>query len=93
MANFEAEVRLYDVPEADAVTARRVIEERLKSAGFQHSRVVSIIPQQPPRRQRQVIRPRRGVPPAQRPDAEQGAWVVVAAVAWAIWFVWLLGGG
>ncbi len=94
MAHFEAEVQLQDLSEADALTARKVVEERLRSAGFQRWKVLRI---GPPRivqktRPRPLVRPTRSGFARARNDAGQGAWVVVAALAWGLWFVWLLSG-
>ena len=94
MAHFEADVQLQDLSEVDALTARKVVEERLGRAGIQRWKVLRIGP--PPAIQKP--RPRPLVPPIRggiararaRTDIGQGAWVVIAALTWGLWFVWLL---
>ena len=96
MAQFEADIRLYDVAETDAVAARKAVDERLRAAGFRRWKIVKIGHQGAVQRPLGRTMPRGALynnPSARaRADAGQGAWVVVAALAWAIWFVWLLGG-
>jgi len=94
MAQFEAEVRLQDLAEVDALTARRTVEDRLRNAGFQNWKIVRIGPQKSARqgRAKALGRPAGKGLSNPRADAGQGIWVVIAALAWAIWFVWLLGG-
>jgi hypothetical protein len=88
MARFEATVRVFDLVESDAPTARRTVEERLRAAGFDRWQVVNLElqPATPP-----MIRPRR------RPtniDASYagGVLLAVTVLAWAIWFLWVLVG-
>lgn len=96
MAQFEAEIRIQDLSEVDALTARRAMEDKLRAAGFQRWKVVRISPQRPSRKafKRPLTRPLpNGSAHMQaRNDSGQGIWIVIAALAWAIWFVWLLGG-
>ncbi len=96
MAQFEAEIRIQGLTEVDALTARRAMEEKLRAAGFERWKVVRIAPQRPNRKayRRPLTRPLpNGTVHAQaRNDTGQGIWIVIAALAWAIWFVWLLGG-
>lgn len=87
MAHFEVTVRLLDVVESDAQTAIRVIEERLRSAGFArwHVAHVGLQPAVVP-----VARPVRRPLPT---EAAYGSGLLVAALlAWALWIVWLLAG-
>ncbi len=89
MPNFEVRVRLLDVSEADAWSARQEVETRLRASGFWRWQIVSLRVQDtampriavPPRR---VVRKRRG-------EAGLGAGLLLAAVlAWTLLFWWEL---
>jgi hypothetical protein len=86
-ARFQAIVRILDVMEPDAPTARRTVEERLQGAGFNRWRLVSLHPQTIPTPLRR--RPQRR---ALRPEASYtgGGLLMGAIVAWALWVLWLL---
>ena len=90
MPNFEVRVRLLDVTEADAWSARQEVETRLRASGFRRWQIVSLRVQEnalprigvvPPRR---VMRKRRG-------EAGLGTGLLLAAVlAWTLLFWWEL---
>ena len=87
MAHFEATVRVFDVIESDATTARRALEERLRTSGFTRWQIVSI------GLQGAISRPVtvRGRRPIRAQASYAGGGMLVAAVvAWALWFLWLL---
>jgi hypothetical protein len=85
MANFEATVRIFEVIEANAPAARRVIDERLRAAGFKRWQVARIGPQGTLQIGGEARR-------AVRPDVTYagGGMLVAAVVAWTLWFLWLL---
>lgn len=87
MAQFEATVRVSDIVEADAPTAWRTLEERLRTAGFPRYQVLAIRRQKLPAAARTGRRPFR----AQATYANSGL-LAAAILAWAMWFVWLLAG-
>jgi hypothetical protein len=89
MAHYEATVRVFDIVEADAAAARRLLEVQLRTAGFSRWQVVHLGVQgaaAPATR-----RPPRVVAPAEANSAGSGLFVA-AVVAWAFWFLWLLAG-
>jgi hypothetical protein len=86
MAHFEATVRIFDVSESNASTARRVIEDRLRTAGFSRWKVARIAVQG-------TMVPRADLPRrVMRTDASYvgGGMLIAAVVAWTLWFLWLL---
>lgn len=86
MPNFEVRVRLLDIDENDAWSARRSAEERLRAAGFKRWQIVGMrlqdaLPRVLPRR------PRR-----RRRSGESGLAVgllFLAVLAWTLWFWWM----
>lgn len=68
--------------------ARAAVEEQLKQGGFENCRVVSVDPEglaaRPPRPAASVANPGA----AWRRQSNTGGLLLVAAVAWAIWFFW-----
>jgi len=90
MEHFEATIRVFDVVEPDLATARRTVEERMHSAGFTRWQVV------------RVVRDGAPVAPVRRPPARRvrertqnylgGRALVLAAIAWSLWLLWLLAG-
>ena len=96
MAHFEATVRLLDVDEADATAARRSVEDRLRTAGFNRWQIINLAPHGAlPQGAGSRRRPFGGA--ARRPiradmSYASGGLLVAAIVAWALWFLWLLAG-
>ena len=89
MAHFEARVRVFDLIETDAAAARRTLEERLRTAGFNRWQVGNIELQRaiiPP-----VVAARRRAAAAQASYAGGGV-MVAGVVAWALWFLWIIAG-
>lgn len=86
MAKFEVKIRLLDITGHDGWSARRLVEERLRSAGFVRWQITSLEVQQPADLLPQRPRPR----PIPRPDFGSTANMVLiaAAVAIGVWF-WL----
>jgi hypothetical protein len=85
MAKFEVRVRLLDIAGHDGWSARRLVEERLRSAGFVRWQITSLEVQQPadllPRpRPRQLPRPEFG--------STANLVLIAAAVGIGLWF-WL----
>ena len=86
MAHFEATVRIFDVSESNASAARRVVEDRLRTAGFSRWKVARVALQG-------KIVPRADSPRGvMRSDASYlgGGLLIAAVVAWTLWFLWLL---
>jgi hypothetical protein len=88
MPQFQATVRLFDIVEADGPGARRVLEERLRNAGFGRWQVAQL------GLQAEGAGPVRVARRRMRTDASYagGGLLLVAVAAWALWFLWLLGG-
>ncbi|MFQ5666561.1 MAG: hypothetical protein ACE5I7_09035 [Candidatus Binatia bacterium] len=86
MARLEATVRLFDLVESDAPTARREIERRLRTAGFTRWQVVSVRSQGSTTH---VVTPHRRVTRSNVSYAGGGL-LVAAVAAWTLWFLWLL---
>lgn len=86
MARFEATVRLFDIVEADAPAAWRMVEEQLRVAGFPRCRVMGV---QLQKATKPVIwaRPR---PMRTRASYAGGGLLIATFLAWAVWFLWLL---
>jgi hypothetical protein len=90
MAQFEATIRIYDVAEADPVAARRAIEERLRTSGFNRWQIANLGVQG-------AIPTRVATPSRRRRVGAQasyagGGMLVAAVVAWTLWFLWMLAG-
>ena len=87
MPNFEVRIRLLDVHENDAWSARQEVEERLRAAGFKRWQIVNLRLQdaaQPPRLLPRRRRGRRGE------SSLAGGLIIAAALAWSLWFWWTL---
>jgi hypothetical protein len=85
MAKFEVRVRLLDIVGHDGWAARRLVEERLRSAGFARWQITALGVQEPvdvvPKpRGRQIPRPEFG--------STANALLIAAACAVGLWF-WL----
>lgn len=85
MAKFEVRVRLLDITGHDAWSARRLVEERLRSAGFMRWQITSIEVQQPTDL---LPRPRRRQIPRPELSSTANLLLVTAAAAIGLWF-WL----
>jgi len=85
MAKFEVRVRLLDVTGHDGWAARRLVEERLRSAGFSRWQITSLGVQTA-----NEAAPRQRVRPIPRPQfgATANALLIAAALAVGLWF-WL----
>jgi hypothetical protein len=90
MEHFEATVRLFDIVEPDPVTARRVLEERLRVAGFTRWQVLNLVKEgalvTPP-----AGRPRR-IPRPPQPAFLGARVLMIGVVIWSLWLLWLLAG-
>jgi hypothetical protein len=87
MPKFEVRVRLLDVSENDAWTARQAVEERLRAAGFTRWQIASLRLEDaapPPRLAAARRRRRRGE------SSLAGGLIITAALAWSFWFWWAL---
>jgi len=86
MAQFQATVRIYELTEHDGSAARRTVEERLRAAGFNRWRIVNIGVQG-------ATTPTAPRPPMPARVSYAGGGLLVAGItAWALWFLYLLGG-
>lgn len=90
-ARFHAIVRILDVMEPDAPSARRTVEKRLQRAGFTRWRLVSLHPQDIPMAARRHP-PRRARRPELSYSTGGGMLLVGAIAAWVLWLLWLLTG-
>ncbi len=95
MPNFEVRVRLFDVQEADAWSARQEVETRLRASGFRRWQIVGLRVQDAPVEPRigvpRMVPPVGRVPRRRRGDAGLSAALLLAAVlAWTLLFWWQL---
>jgi hypothetical protein len=88
MGRFQATVRILDVTEPDAPTAVRTVEERLHKAGFNRWQVVSLHPQAV---RISARRPRRRTIRREMSHTD-GAILLGAILACALWFLWFMAG-
>jgi hypothetical protein len=88
MERFEATVRLVDLVEPDAATARRTIEDRLRLGGFTRWHIVAVVKEGTAPASRAV---RRALTPPQ-PSYLGGRVLMLAIVAWSLWLLWLIAG-
>ena len=89
MEHFQATIRLLDVVEPDAATARRAIEEKLRIAGFARWQVLNVV------QEGSVAVPTRKAArrvPRMQPSYLAGRALLVGAVLWSLWLLWLLMG-
>jgi hypothetical protein len=92
MPQYQVDVRFTDVNEPDALAARLAVENRLRSAGFEKWRVVSVHatttpPSGPGRAPTAPLHGR-----AQNAAYTGAVLLVAAIVAWVLWFLWVLTG-
>ena len=88
MPKFQATVRVSNLEGEDPAAAQHLLDERLKSAGFDKWQVLSVeTPGGTPRRQE-----RRETRPVVRRKPPSDGWglFLVAAGAWVVWFLWAL---
>jgi hypothetical protein len=85
MAKFEVRVRLLDIAGHDGWAARRLVEERLRSAGFARWQITGLGVQEPV-----DFNPKTRIRPIPRPQFGATANVLLIAAAFAVglWF-WL----
>lgn len=85
MAKFEVRVRLLDIAGHDGWAARRLVEERLRSAGFSRWQITGLNVHDAAE-----MSPRPHMRPIPRPQfgAAANALLIAAAVAVGLWF-WL----
>lgn len=88
MPKYRATIQLTGVSGETATAARAAVEEQLRLVGIENCRVISIDPEG------LAARPLPRPAAAAHPDPEwrrqsnTGGLLLVAAVAWAIWFFW-----
>jgi hypothetical protein len=88
MPRYRATIYVTGVTGETPSAARAAVEEQLKQSGLENCRVVSVDPEG------LAARPQRRAPapPAGEQDwrrqSNAGGLLLVAAVAWAIWFFW-----
>lgn len=83
MVKYTSTIKLYDVTGPDAVGARKALEEKLQGADLGRWQIISITPDAPPLPVQR--RSSRRIPPSRL-----GPLFLIGAIAWAIWFYWLL---
>jgi hypothetical protein len=85
MAKFEVRVRLLDIAGHDGWAARRLVEERLRSAGFARWQITGLGVQEPI-----DVAPKPRSRPIPRPEfgSTANALLIAAALAVGLWF-WL----
>ncbi|MEO8603403.1 MAG: hypothetical protein ABI629_12575 [bacterium] len=90
MPKYRATVQVTGLPGDTPSAVRGALEEHLKRSGLENCRVVSVDPEGLPARP--VGLPTRATVPkedsAWRRQSNAGGLLLVAAVAWAIWFFW-----
>lgn len=88
MTQYEALIRVVETSESDAAGVRRDLDERLRTAGFDKWRIVGVW--SPGTVERRLPSRRRRM----RPQATYyaGGLLLVAAVAWSLWLLWILAG-
>jgi len=88
MPKYRATIHVTGVSGETPSAARAAVEEQLKLGGFENCRVISVDPEG------MVPRPMPRPPavvhadPEWRRQSNAGGLLLVAAVAWAIWFFW-----
>jgi len=88
MPRFRATLQLTDLSGSDHAHVRESVEESLNKAGLSHWRVLSIEDQAKVSPLVQTI-PAAPRSPGRR-AANLGGYLLVVAVAWALWFFWTL---
>lgn len=90
MPRYRATIYVTGVDGDTPSAARAAVEEQLKQSGLENCRVVAVDPEG-----LAAARPQQRRPPAApspdpewRRQANAGGLLLVAAVAWAIWFFW-----
>lgn len=88
MPKYRATIHVNGVPGETPSAARAAVEEQLKIGGIENCRVISVDPEG--LAPRQMARPPAVVhaDPEWRRQSNAGGLLLVAAVAWAIWFFW-----
>ena len=88
MPRYRATIHVTGVSGETPSAARAAVEEQLKQSGLENCRVISVDPEglaaRPVRRPAAVNSP----DPDWRRQSNAGGLLLVAAVAWAIWFFW-----
>ncbi|MBX3023342.1 hypothetical protein KF840_00355 [bacterium] len=88
MPRYRATIYVNGVDGDTPSAARAAVEEQLKQSGLENCRVVSVDPEgltgRPVRRPASAAQP----DPDWRRQSNAGGLLLVAAVAWAIWFFW-----
>lgn len=87
MAQFEALVRVFEVSEPNRLAARATVEDCLRTAGFKRWQIVNVVEQGAARRSREDAR--RRLHPGNR---SARGWLMVAAVLWSLWLLWIVAG-
>ncbi len=86
MGQFQATVRILDVMEPDAPTARRTVEQRLRKSGFRRWQLVYLAEQGRAVPMRRLGRPRRVPADPRLTDALR----LLAMLAWTLLLLWLV---
>jgi hypothetical protein len=82
MPKYRVTVRFSDLDGRDPASVQQALEEKLKTAGLERWRVLSINTEGAP--SQRALSTRAVVEAARRPSG--GGLLLVAAAAWAIWF-------
>ena len=88
MPKYRATIHVTGVSGETPSAARAAVEEQLKQSGLENCRVISVDPEglaSRPVRRPVVV---NGPDPDWRRQSNAGGLLLVAAVAWAIWFFW-----
>jgi ferric-dicitrate binding protein FerR (iron transport regulator) len=88
MPKYRATIHVSGVDSESPSAARAAVEEQLKLSGLANCRVVSVDPEGLTSRVGRRPRTPDGPDPAWRRQSNTGGLLLVAAVAWAIWFFW-----
>jgi len=92
MPKYRATVRVSGIDGESLQSVRTALDEQLRQSGLENCRIVNVeaeVPPPPVRRNGPASALKQ--PPIWRRQADTGAMLLVAAVAWGIWFfLWML---
>ena len=90
MPKYRATVQVSGLAGESPRAVRSALDAQLRQVGLEHCRVVAVDIDAPAR----VVDPPQPAAVSREPDRDRsidlGALLLVGAVAWAIWFFWLL---
>ncbi|MFN8641957.1 MAG: hypothetical protein U0802_09970 [Candidatus Binatia bacterium] len=88
MPKYRATIHVTGVIGESPTAARAAVEEQLRQGGVENCRVISVDPEGLASRPVHRALPTNSPDPDWRRQSNAGGLLLVAAVAWAIWFFW-----